>query len=400
LAARDKSGAVYRRYAGGSALSYRHDICIVGLKCFGLLANYEVPKYLGGIERVLVALARGMAQQGLRVAFITFDEGHPDGDVIDNVTVFNAYREGDGIRGIRAFHPKASSIKMAMQRADARVYLEMGAGIETFWTALFAHFFMGARRLMVYCLASDSDARLDVPLIESGIERLLYKRGLKGADVVLSQTITQKKLLLEQFQLVSTVTPLPYITSASKADVDQVGEDMIWVGRLMKDKRLEYYLQLAARFPKKRFHVIGAANQVSDYAKSVMDQAKTHPNVIVHGRISDDALEALYKNACILFCTSVLEGFPTTFLEAWSYGVPVVTTFDPDNVVSMNKLGGVAQDVESLYQEASKLIDNEDVYEEAAMRCRAYYDAHYTAESAVPGLLAAIGSPTAIQETS
>ena len=34
----------------------------------------------------------------------------------------------------------------------------------------------------------------------------------------------------------------------------------------------------------------------------------------------------------MLLSTSDFEGFPNTFLEAWSVGLPIVSTFDPDTV--------------------------------------------------------------------
>jgi glycosyltransferase involved in cell wall biosynthesis len=46
-----------------------------------------------------------------------------------------------------------------------------------------------------------------------------------------------------------------------------------------------------------------------------------------------------YKTASILCCTSSYEGFPNTFLEAWSYGLPIVSTVDPDDLISERGLG-------------------------------------------------------------
>ena len=58
------------------------------------------------------------------------------------------------------------------------------------------------------------------------------------------------------------------------------------------------------------------------------------PNVTLHGRVERERMPSLYQDALCLCCTSVLEGFPNTFLEAWSVGLPVVSSFDPDHLIA------------------------------------------------------------------
>ena len=55
-----------------TGFSSHFDACFVGLKCYDLLRGESIPKYLGGIERALVSLAKGMASLGHKVAFIEF----------------------------------------------------------------------------------------------------------------------------------------------------------------------------------------------------------------------------------------------------------------------------------------------------------------------------------------
>lgn len=62
----------------------------------------------------------------------------------------------------------------------------------------------------------------------------------------------------------------------------------------------------------------------------MLARARSLSNVRLHGRIAERAaLAELYRGAALLCCTSSLEGFPNTFLEAWSHGLPVVTTSTP-----------------------------------------------------------------------
>jgi glycosyltransferase involved in cell wall biosynthesis len=62
-----------------------------------------------------------------------------------------------------------------------------------------------------------------------------------------------------------------------------------------------------------------------------------------------EKVEELFDEASAFVNTSIpdCEGFPNTYLQAWSRGIPVISFFDPDRLISMNSLGIV---VESLPQ--------------------------------------------------
>jgi glycosyltransferase involved in cell wall biosynthesis len=113
----------------------------------------------------------------------------------------------------------------------------------------------------------------------------------------------------------------------------------------------------------------------------------------VHGRIGDSQLWRLYAGASLLCCTSRLEGFPTTFLEAWSVGLPVVTTFDPDGLVAAHELGSVVSTLEEL---ASSLLDNRDSPRRAQWSQNAlrFYEENYSPRACLPRLRELIATPS------
>src|SRR5687767_1384993 len=132
-------------------------VCIVGLKCYDQVAGNAVPRYLGGIETQLTVLARGLASEGCEVSLVTYDQGQPDSEIIKGVRVLKSYPPEGGIRMLRLLHPRSTRLWRAMRRADADVYLQMGAGVETGQVALGCRLVGGQRRKFVYCLASDLD---------------------------------------------------------------------------------------------------------------------------------------------------------------------------------------------------------------------------------------------------
>ena len=96
------------------------DICIIGLKCHDLLIGSATPRYIGGVETHLTLLAKALAADGLRVSFVTYDHGQPDGSEYEGVIVRKAYRGQAGLPGLRFLHPRWTGLCRALARAAAR----------------------------------------------------------------------------------------------------------------------------------------------------------------------------------------------------------------------------------------------------------------------------------------
>jgi glycosyltransferase involved in cell wall biosynthesis len=80
----------------------------------------------------------------------------------------------------------------------------------------------------------------------------------------------------------------------------------------------------------------------------------------------------------------VHEGFPNTFLEAWSQGVPVVSTFDPDGLIRGRGLGRVASNPADLLAQIEHLTGSNPGWLEVSRKCREYFEQNHLAESVVP----------------
>ena len=128
------------------------------------------------------------------------------------------------------------------------------------------------------------------------------------------------------------------------------------------------------------FDIVGTPNKASDYATNLLADAARLPNVKAHGRLPDRELQQLYQTAQVLCCTSTLEGFPTTFLEAWSGGIPVVTTFDPDGIVKQHNLGRVAETPDEFVAHLTNVLNDATAYAALAESARRYYQENHTVE--------------------
>ena len=357
-------------------------VCIVGLKCYDLLAGVPHPRYVGGAERQQVQLARGLASRGHHVALVTLDDGQRDGTIHDGVRVHTAYAVHDGIRVVRFLHPRWSGLVRAMRRADADVFYQMGGDAETGQVALWCG---AAGKSFVFGLASDADVDPALPLLRSRRQRVLYRAGLKRAAAVVAQTDAQRDRLRQAFSVDSTV-----IRNCSEdPGLDPRGAQIrgenprprcLWVGRFVPVKRLELLLDLAAAEPGWDFHVVGAANASGDYERGLDARAQALRNVTLHRGISDAALDEQYRRASVLVSTSRVEGVPTTFLEAWARGLPVVSTVDPDDVIAKGRLGAVAAPEHLAASVRAVLAQDPEVL---AGRVRAHFLAFHTIDAYV-----------------
>ena len=86
-----------------------------------------------------------------------------------------------------------------------------------------------------------------------------------------------------------------------------------------------------------------SATRWQHLAAEVRSRAARLPNLELLPRQPREELLDRYTRAIAIVNTSVFEGFPNTFLEAWARGTPAVSLrIDPDGVIGRHRLGAVA----------------------------------------------------------
>ena len=356
-------------------------VCIVAHFAYGAMAG-GATGHAGGVERQTSMLARFLAARGFEATLVVWDEGQPPEVEIDGVRVLALCRRDAGLPGLRFFHPRWTSLTRALATANADLYYQNCAEYVTGQVALWCR---RRGRKFVFSVASDPECDPRLPSLATRRERWLYRYGVTRADRVIVQTAAQARMLREGFAVAADVLPMPCPAPASGDAAAAPSEQprFVWIGRIAPEKRLELLLDLAERRPHARFDVAGPIDE-SDFAQRVAARARALPNVRLLGRIERDRLGEFYAGATALVCTSEFEGFPNTFLEAWSCGVPVASLIDPDHLLAGAGLGLAAANMAQLGAAVDTLASDPASRLAMSRAARAYYASRHTPESALP----------------
>jgi glycosyltransferase involved in cell wall biosynthesis len=317
---------------------------------------------------------------------VTWDEGGPVEETVGGVHIIKICRRDEGIKGIRYFYPRWTGLVRALRRADADVYYHNGGGGGTGQIALWCR---KNHKCFVFSTASDADCDPAFPAV-SKHEHWLYRLGLSEADRLIVQTQTQQSRLRTEFGLDSVIIPLPCLVPLVGQQVRgmPLSQRVLWVGRVCPVKRPDRLLDLAQACVDLSFDLVGPFcgpdGSIGEHARSIQDRAARIPNLQVHGPMNHGGLSQLYSNALCLCCTSEYEGFPNTFVEAWSHGLPVISTLDPDGVIALHNLGIVARDIREIQAAIRSLLDAPARYQEISGNARRYFLDNHQADSVLP----------------
>ena len=353
-------------------------ICFVSNGVYSALKDTPVPR-IGGAEVQQSIIGRCMHANNHHVSFATnVLDGNREHEVIDGMHVYKNYAPEDGVPILRFFHPRMSRLWDSLKQADADVYYQRCADKST---GVCAYFCKRYGRKFIFSGAHDSDF---YPRNELRLrERFLYRWGLRNADLILVQSEQQQQLLHQNFGLHGHLMPNVYPSRKLASCQGYV----LWVGNMREFKRPLLCLEVARRFPHRQFIMIGGTGSGgADLFKQVGEQKPANVQVLGYQPLAET--ERYFDGASLLLNTSSVEGFPNTYLQAWSRGIPVVGTFDPNNLIAENDLGRAVSEVSDIGRWFDDLCDAGIKYRS---RIQHHFDAHFTPQQYVDRLLHLLG---------
>lgn len=356
-------------------------VCIVCHNAYGAITGGQ-SGHIGGVEWQTSILAKWLAEKGYVVSLLTWHNGGAPIETVSGVRIIKICDRNAGLRGFRFFHPRWSGLNRAMRLADADVYYHHGAESVTGQIAFWCR---RNRKKFVFSGACDTDYEPGLRLVGNWRDRAFYRYGLRHAQALVAQTQYQQLLLKKGFGLDSTVLryPCPDLSTAPNQLPKPKSNRVLWIARVCQQKRPDLLLDLAEMCQDLNFDIVGPIYSDA-YATEVQKRAAGMANVTLHGPVARDKVPSYFKTALCLCCTSDFEGFPNTFIEAWSHGLPVVSRFDPDSLIERGKLGIVAKALPEMRDAIRSLICSQALFQELSVNARKYFEANHTFEAVLP----------------
>ena len=262
------------------------------------------------------------------------------------------------------------------------------------YTGIAAYYARRAGARLVWHASNDADMARSIrvrsrnPLRER-FESYLLSYGIRHADRIVVQTERQAQLLQDHYgrrpdAVIANFHPDPVETS-NICDPPRI----VWVANFKRSKQPDIFLRLAASLrdlPGVRFIMIGApAAGSGDYAwnQSLMRQIAEAPNVDYLGKLTQEDVNAELARAYIFVNTSLYEGFPNTFIQAWLRAVPVVSlAVNPDDIFDRQTVGRFAGNEGDLAQIVRQLIVDRPLRDQLARGAAAHAREFHSMENA------------------
>ena len=164
----------------------------------------------------------------------------------------------------------------------------------------------------------------------------LYKRALKRSKMVFFQNIENQKIAIDA-NLIGSHTPykcipgsgvnLERFTVCEKENNNKVVFN--YIGRILKDKRIDDYLDAAQRikpkFPETVFNIIGFIEPTETHYKQLLENLESQGIIHYCGSV-DDVRPYVNASDAIIHPSSYGEGISNVLLESAASGKAIITT--------------------------------------------------------------------------
>ncbi len=341
----------------------------------------------GGAEVQAYIKAKHIAAKGdFEVMYLTSNPGNrPEEEIVEGIKVLRKLRMPFPLRNtLRIFReilrlrPCAVYTRMNWPALLPAGLASKITGSRSLWFATEArglqpfyntkNFFRSARKYRGTALI-----KLPPLLINAVLEDLFFHQGIYLMDRHFAQNREQREILSSIYRIDASIFPSVHEIPWKKPDKEPE-PTIIWVANFSFNKRPELFMELARRLPDYRF--IMAGNIRAGYEFILQRGPK---NLTALGRIPFHRSEELFERAWVYVNTSLSEGFPNTFLQAWKYRTAVVSmNVDPDGLLSRRALGILTENsIEKTIEAVRELVENPSMRESMTSRAYEYVKTHH-----------------------
>jgi glycosyltransferase involved in cell wall biosynthesis len=323
----------------------------------------NAPDAVGGAERYQWLLARALAASGWEVA-VGVRERLPVGerlsiDRVEFVGIGRSHLLKAGYRFLVSERPQWWHWQCADHLLGAAVEIARFAGVR-----------------MIFSAMHDRDIRPSYALTRRHRWWPLYAWGLMRSHRIFVQHGEQLAELAPRYRTKASILPGIVSRSVTVTPHRERSDYVVWVAMLRQPKRPDLLLEIARRLPSVRLVACGGPSSHRSevgYGEAIATALRSLPNVEFLGQVPPQKAQQVIANAALLLSTSDGEGFPSTFLEAWASGTPVVSLkIDPDHVIAQRGLGALSGTVDNAIRDIAVLIRSSERRDQIGARARRY----------------------------
>ena len=336
----------------------------------------------GGAATEWLSWLEAIKKTGNEIGILTWDGAKQFINKDLGFDIVESYKLNEGLPILRFLYIRFPKLFTAVKHYNPDVIIQMGANSFTFIGAVISKI-LG--KTFIYRLASDLDVDQRIRKKLNKREQILYKIGLKNADMFISQNEYQHNALKEKFPQKENFILYPPFSLKKDLCIDGNERTFIaWMGNFRYEKNIAELVNIAKSLPNVKFKITGKASKdIDKVSLSALEELKTLDNVELIGYIKRSEILPFLSNAIALISTSFIEGFPMTFLEACSVGTPIISTknVNPNNMIIKYQLGIVTETYDELPQAVKKIVDlSPDEFQQISLRCRDYIKEYHNPE--------------------
>lgn len=326
-------------------------------------------KPIGGIAVQLYFWAQIFAKKGWAV--VSFSENTSTDKRIDGIN----FKLKKNIRYLNFLLEWYHALYFIL-KIRPRMIIFRGANRSLYPIALFSKLF---RKKLVFFGASDVNFVPGQELVGSETNRWFYQKSLPLISSFVTQNEYQKETLQKYYAKKSLVLSNIWNTVEKVSGLNAPTSDVVWIANLRRLKRAEWFISAARCLPNYRFVMAGGSSD-DVYYHEMESLARKIPNLLFLGPVSFFESCHLVSQSRVLVCSSIFEGFPNTFLQAWSNGIPVVSTVDPSDVVVKHQLGIVIKSEKELISSINTLLEDRVLMNNVQRSIISYFSMNHASE--------------------
>lgn len=348
-------------------------VCFVALGGFPLFTSEENLQYIGGAELMQVLVGKELAKKGQNISFITYNEKGEKKKDFEKITLIKTFSPSQNLN----FFTKAKLFWKSLKESRSDIYIQSGGspGI----VALYCFFH---KKKYIKWIASDKNVLLEGIEKSTPYKKISMYLDIKLAYFIITQNEFQKDIVEQKFKKKCIIirNPIPINTNVvSIEEGNDTEKTVLWVGTIRSIKQPELLLKIAEMLPMYKFRMIGGRDDVHpEFYDVIKLKAQKIPNLEFIGFVPYDKMHQYYRESSLLVNTSIKEGFPNTFLEAWINNIPIVSlNADPDEIICKNQLGYHSKTFEQMINDIDALLKNNTLRNEMGKNARKYVEENH-----------------------